>query len=65
MFSLKFDLLFTGLDAARDAAKKMNAALAPPTPPADPRAYKRMLDELHQARERTKLQISIQRTAFL
>lgn len=56
MFSLKFDLFFPGFDAARDAAKKLNALLKPPAPPADPREHKRMLDELRLAREKLRAQ---------
>jgi hypothetical protein len=56
MFSLKFDLFFPSLDAAKDAAKSLNAILKAPAPPADPREHKRMLDELRHARERVRLQ---------
>ena len=52
MFSLKFDLLFPSFDAAKNAAKKLNNLMRSPAPPADVREYKRMLDELRQAREK-------------
>ena len=64
MFSLRFDLLFPSLDAAKDAAKRLNALLKPPTPPADPREHKRMLDELRLAREKLRAQ-SAHRQLFM
>lgn len=64
MFSLRFDLLFPSLDAAKDAAKRLNALLNPPAPPADPREHKRMLDELRLAREKLRAQ-SAHRQLFM
>ena len=65
MFSLKFDLLFPGFDAAKDAAKRLNARLQPKPPPADPREYKRVRDELRNARERVSAQAFSHRNLFL
>ncbi len=65
MFSLKFDLLFPSLGAAKEAAKRLNAAFAPAAPPADLREHKRMLDELRLARENTRLQSVVHRNLFL
>jgi hypothetical protein len=56
MFSLKFDLLFPSIDAARAAARMLNHRLATPRPPADPRQHWQMLDELRLHREKVKLQ---------
>ena len=64
MFSLKFDLLFPSFDAAKDAAKKLNAFLKTP-PPADPRQHRRMLDELRLARDKVRLQSAAHRNLFL
>jgi hypothetical protein len=65
MLSLKFDLLLPSLDAARRAAFTLNALLKPPARPADPREYKRMLDELRLARETSRLRESAHRKLFL
>lgn len=65
MFSLRFDLLFPGFDAAKDAAKRLNAVLKRPQPPADPRDYKRMRDELDLAKEKVRAQWMIHRNPFL
>lgn len=64
MFSLRFDLLFPSFDAAKDAAKRLNALLKPPAPLADPREHKRMLDELRLAREKLRAQ-SAHRQLFM
>lgn len=61
MFSLKFDLLFPSLEAARAAAKKLNGVLAVPRPPADPRRHQQLLDELRVQRERAVLQSTLHR----
>lgn len=65
MFSLKFDLLFPSLEAAKDAARKLNAMLNSPRPHADPREYRRMLEELRMAREKVRAQSLIHRNPFL
>ena len=65
MFSLKFDLLLPSFTAARDAAHRLNTALKPPRPHADPREYRRMLEELREARERVRTQALVHRNLFL
>ena len=65
MFSLKFDLFFPSFDAAKDAAKRLNAFLKTPRSPADPRQHKRMLDELRLARDKVRLQSAAHRNLFL
>ena len=65
MFSLKFDLLFPSFDAAKDAAKKLNALFKPQILSHDPREYKRMTDELKSARERVAAQTLGHRNLFL
>lgn len=65
MFSLKFDLLFPSFDAAKDAAKKLNALLKPQARSYDPREYKRAIDELEAARERVAFQSLVHRNLFL
>ena len=51
--------------AAKDAARKFNAAIKPPRPHADPREYRRMLEELRKARERVRAQTLVHRNLFL
>jgi hypothetical protein len=58
MFSLKFDLLFPSLDMAKATAKKLNLALKRPDLPCEPRELKRMQDELRQAREKVRTQVT-------
>lgn len=65
MFSLKFDLLFPSLEAAKATAKKLNSALKAPASHADPRELNRMRDELAQAREKLRLQVTAGRNLFL
>ncbi len=65
MFSLKFDLLFPSFEAAKGAARKLNAVLKPPRPHADPRELRRMLAELREARERVRAQTLVHRNPFL
>ena len=65
MFSLKFDLLFPSFDAAKFAAKRLNALFKSPELPADPREYKRIKDELRQARDKLQLQAALHRNLFL
>jgi hypothetical protein len=65
MFSLKFDLLFPSLEAARATAKKLNFALTGSKPKADPRDLKRMRDELDRAREDVRMQVTVNRNLFL
>lgn len=65
MFSLKFDLLFPSFEAAKETARKLNAALQPAAPFADPRDHQRMLEELRLARDRSRLQSVVHRNLFL
>ena len=65
MFSLKFDLLFPSLEMAKATAKKLNFTLARPAPIGDPRELKRMRDELDQAREKVRQQVTAGRNLFL
>lgn len=65
MFLLRFDELFAGFDAARQAARKLGALLAAPQPPANPREHKRMLEELQLAREKVRMQSMAGRQTFL
>jgi hypothetical protein len=51
MFSLKFDLLFPTIQAAKRLARSLNE---PPISHADPREFKRMQVELRLAREKIK-----------
>jgi len=65
MFLLRFDVLFTGFDAAREAARKLSALLGTPQPPANPREHKRMQEELQLAREKVRMQSMPGRQTFL
>lgn len=65
MFSLKFDLLFPSFETAKDAAKKLNALLASPAVPADPRDHQRMLEELRRHRELAITRSVAHRNLFL
>lgn len=65
MFSLKFDLLFPSLDAAKETAKRLNAAITGPHLPADPRELKRLRDEAGRARDKVRLQTVVHRQLFL
>jgi hypothetical protein len=58
MFSLKFDLLFPSLDMAKATAKKLNMALKRPDSPCEPRELHRMQQELRQAREKVRAQVT-------
>ena len=60
MFSLKFDLLFPSIDAARSLARTLNRSIAP-RPPDCPREYRQMLDELRLQREKAELQAVLHR----
>jgi hypothetical protein len=51
MFSLRFDLLFPTLQAAKDLARKLNK---PHLPHPNPRELKRMQDELRLARDKVR-----------
>ena len=65
MFSLKIDLLFPSIEAAKATAKKLNASLKRPHADIDPREIKRMKDELRLAREKVRAQTMIDRQLFL
>jgi hypothetical protein len=65
MFSLKFDLLFSSLYLAKATAKKLNTSLKRPAPPADPREFQRMRDELRSARENVRMQVTGGRHLFM
>lgn len=65
MFSLKFDLLFPSLEAAKATAKKLNARLKRPPPKGDPRELQRMRAELTLAREKVRMQVTGGRHLFL
>jgi hypothetical protein len=58
MFSLKFDLLFPSIDLAKATAKRLNTALKRPDSPCEPRELKRMQDELRQARDKVRDQVT-------
>lgn len=58
MFSLKFDLLFPSIDLAKTTAKRLNTALKRPDIPCEPRELKRMQDELRQARDKVRDQVT-------
>ncbi|MFN4141031.1 hypothetical protein [Aestuariivirga sp.] len=58
MFSLKFDLLFLGLENARAAARKLNAGRKRHAPPEDPRELQRLKDELRLSREQVRMQVT-------
>ena len=65
MFSLKFDLLFPSIEIAKATAKKLNGKLKQPPSNIDPREFKRMKDELRQAREDVRKQAMVNRRLFL
>jgi hypothetical protein len=65
MFSLKFDLLFPSVSAAKATARLLNRKLRPAPPLNDPRELKRMQDELRLAREELRLRSTVHRNLFL
>ena len=65
MFSLKFEFIVPSFAAAREAAQKLNDALQSARPHADPREYRRMIEELREARERVRTQTTVHRNLFL
>ena len=58
MFSLKFDLLFPSIGMAKAAARKLNAGLKRPDIPIEPRELRRMQEELREAHERIRYQVT-------
>ena len=52
MFSLKSDLLFPSIAAAKELARKLNRVASQARNPTDPRELRRIREELRQARER-------------
>lgn len=58
MFSLKIDLLFPSLELARAAARKLNKGLARREAPIEPREFYRMQQELREAQERIRDQVT-------
>ena len=58
MFSLKFDLLFPSIDLAKATARRLNLTLKRPDIPCEPRELKRMQDELRQARDKVRDQVT-------
>jgi hypothetical protein len=58
MFFLKFDLLFPTIDMAKAAARKLNSGLKWPDTPIEPRELYRMQQELREAQERIRFQVT-------
>ena len=58
MFSLKIDLLFPSMELAKAAAKKLNRGLARRDTPIEPRELYRMQQELREAQERIRYQVT-------
>jgi hypothetical protein len=57
MFSLKFDLLFPGIDLAKSTARLLNRSFKRRDLPIEPRELKRMQDELRLARDHVRAQV--------
>lgn len=58
MFSLRIDLLFPSLARAKAAARKLNQGLARRDAPIEPRELYRMQQELREAQERIRYQVT-------
>lgn len=58
MFSLRIDLLFPSLELAKAAARKLNKGLARRDAPIEPRELYRMQQELREAHERIRYQVT-------
>ena len=58
MFSLKFDLFFPTIGMAKAAARKLNAGLTRQDTPIEPRELYRMQQELREAQERIRYQVT-------
>lgn len=58
MFSLRIDLLFPSLERAKAAARKLNQGLARRETPIEPRELYRMQQELREAQERIRYQVT-------
>jgi len=58
MFSLKFDLLFPSIGMAKAAARKLNTHLKRQDTPIEPRELHRMQQELRDAQERIRYQVT-------
>ena len=58
MFSLRIDLLFPSLERAKAAARKLNRGLARRETPIEPRELHRMQQELREAQERIRYQVT-------
>mgnify|MGYP001583159986 CR=1 FL=1 len=65
MFSLKFDLLFPTIDAAKDLARNLNAKRKPHPLSRDPREIQRIRAELQAARDRLSLHTILHRNRIL
>jgi hypothetical protein len=61
MFSLKFDLLFPSIRAAKQAARNLNAPRHQALQALDPREVHRRREELRAAREAVKAQLHARR----
>jgi hypothetical protein len=58
MFSLKFDLLFPTIGMAKAAARKLNSGITRKDLPVEPRELYRMQQELRDAQERIRYQVT-------
>lgn len=58
MFSLRIDLLFPSLHLAKAAARKLNQGLRRRETPIEPRELHRMQQELREAHERIRYQVT-------
>jgi hypothetical protein len=58
MFSLKLDLLFPTLDMAKAAARKLHSRRTRKDLPVDPRELYRMQQELREAQDRIRYEVT-------
>ncbi|NJM30963.1 MAG: hypothetical protein HC855_13460 [Rhizobiales bacterium] len=66
MFTIKYDLFFPTIEAAKEIARKLNARRnACDVRDADPREVQRMRDELRAVRETHRLKMTAHRNGIL